>query len=1418
MFSESRFEFFLRQRTPPERHLLIFCWVLFLCLICLVSFAASADDTLVDLTAEEKQWIAAHPEIRLGFSTEMEPQLIVRTDGSLAGIYYDMAKLLEKKLGITIEIVVRGWPEIIQQAQDGQLDGLLGCSPALAKEGGFLQSLPHNYNSIALFQQQNAPFHLTQLADISGKRIAYKRGFAGLEQAALGHAPSKQMLVDSTLSALRLLQQREVDLVVGLAHDNYLIAKHNLMGLKVGLIDPTIIKAGFCLRRDHVVLAEILNKGLKAVGEVQLSAIAARYANLPGAQQRELLTADQRRWLATYPDIRLGFNPDMEPLLIDNGNGEYTGFLVDLYRELNHRLGTNIEIVVGPWHQIVKQAREGTLDGLLAATMSQAKRSGLLASQIFRRSYFTVYARKESALKIKHLSDLLDKRVGYLRGAEYYFEYLRSYHPDAQLVAMNNQAEMISSLLQGKVDAVAGGILISYWLNKHQVSKIEVVFEDFRQSLNNVAAVRSDWPELVDILNRGLDDIGPSTLNSMLFKWEGGIVDASRLLTLEESAWLRGLPSLVHGAIRSVPPVCYLDEQNRLSGLCADYLRLMTDTLKLDVEQVSIRNAQELVNGLENGDIQFSSAMPQIAVKGRNVLTSDTVLTVPMVFMGKKEFSGSELSSQVVAVVARSLAGQMLQSDYPKLSLLSKNSLEEVFDAVQQGDADILFTNSASGRFLQRKLGFDNFRTELATAYQVGIVFSVNSELAPLVPIINKVLARVTPREHRLIYDRWVDVEMGDRTDWELLGLWGGGIAFVISLIIGSILYWNRRLAGEIRERIAVERALHKSEERHRVVLENLADAVITIDRRGQIEQFSPAAEKIFGYIASDLIGKNVTLLMPEALAVRHDAALKTYQPKRPSTVVGTTSVQTARRQDGREISVQLAVSEVVLGGQLLFTAVIRDLSDFLAAEEALRDAKEAAEASREVAEVAKEAAEVANKAKSTFLANMTHELRTPLNAVLGFSEVLGQRLQGTKEKKFLASINTAGNSLLSLINDILDLAKIEADKLELHYSPVSLRLLCDEMTALFSQTALDKEVKFTTRIEDSVADELLLDEARMRQILINLTSNAVKFTARGGVRIDVGGELVATTTNKINLSVKVSDTGIGIPASQVEKIFGEFEQVKGQDVRQYGGTGLGLAITRRLVETMGGQIKVSSQEGKGSEFIVLLPDQEFSSGPPQSSQEVDTIEFGAIIFAPAKLLIADDLEVNRELLKTYLSEYDFEFSEASDGRQTLEQVEQSKPDLLLLDIKMPEMDGYEVCRRLRGDSTTRDLPIVVVTASALLQEEREIRRFCDSYLRKPLDRTSLVRTLMLYLPHHVALSVSEASGETIEEAPFVFDLSCMTPDEKEQLRNHILKGDVNAMEAICGQLKVRNPKLANELMVLINSFDFDRLQALLAE
>ncbi len=540
--------------------------------------------------------------------------------------------------------------------------------------------------------------------------------------------------------------------------------------------------------------------------------------------------------------------------------------------------------------------------------------------------------------------------------------------------------------------------------------------------------------------------------------------------------------------------------------------------------------------------------------------------------------------------------------------------------------------------------------------------------------------------------------------------------------VIGSVA-----VVRDTTKRKQMENEIKAAEEKYRNIFIHATQGIFQTSGEGHILTANPSFTRILGYPSyEDLIAEGGSKLDRFFVDAKRR---KEYQRM----------LQAGERVGGFEFQVY-RMDGSVLDVAVHAHAVMDRHGEFLCYEGLLEDITEKKRV--ESLRIAKDAAEAANRAKSEFLANMSHEIRTPMNAILGFTDLLEAENKDPKQLEYLSAISSGGKILLALINDILDLSRIEAGKLRLEYTPVNLQSLLCDIEHILRPRISRKNLAFQLDISPTTLPLVMMDETRLRQILLNLVNNAVKFTHEGFVKLSLSHRFhpmdQEPAPKKLELVFSVEDTGIGVPDDQRERIFQAFTQQKGQKDVLYGGTGLGLTITRRLVEMMDGSIELVGNPGTGSTFNVVF--KEVDTAPEGSGVKTeDSISRETIVFEPAVIFVVDDVASNRELLKEYLDYPGIQLVELENGREAVDLARKYRPNLILMDIRMPLMDGYEATRIIKSDEKLKSIPIVAVTATAMKGQEKAIADAgCDGYLKKPVRRAEIMAELMHFLPFSI--------------------------------------------------------------------------------
>jgi len=544
------------------------------------------------------------------------------------------------------------------------------------------------------------------------------------------------------------------------------------------------------------------------------------------------------------------------------------------------------------------------------------------------------------------------------------------------------------------------------------------------------------------------------------------------------------------------------------------------------------------------------------------------------------------------------------------------------------------------------------------------------------------------------------------------------GITILIALLVAVV-------NALLRYRAMVTE-LTISESRMAALTATAVDGIVSISAGGIVLHVNATAEKLFGWKADEIIGNNISMLMPEPYRSEHDGYLDHYLRTGEERIIGSAREVMARRKDGSTFPIRLAVGHARLPEGHMFVGYITDITERRLLEQDLRDAKNRAEQ--------------AAAARTAFLANMSHEIRTPMNSILGFAEVLLNSKPTAEQAHALGIMRNSARSLLRLLNEILDSAKLDRGAMELLHLPFDLRALCEEVVAAMTTTADKKGIRLSLNYDEDLPIRFLGDEFRIRQVLSNLLGNAVKFTHDGEVGL-------AVTADGGKVHIILSDTGIGIAPDRLERIFDPFTQAEASLSRRYGGTGLGTTISKQLVELMQGRIWVESELGKGSRFHVVLP------LAPTNLEATEATVLGGVPSLPAlQVLYADDVPQNLELVRMMLEPLGHCLTLVESGEAALARTAEQAFDLVLLDIRMPGLSGLETAQRIRQQERERQMgavPIIALSAS-VLEEDRTFAADAgmDGFVAKPIERPILLAEMARVLgigPVETAASADES-------------------------------------------------------------------------
>lgn len=602
-----------------------------------------------------------------------------------------------------------------------------------------------------------------------------------------------------------------------------------------------------------------------------------------------------------------------------------------------------------------------------------------------------------------------------------------------------------------------------------------------------------------------------------------------------------------------------------------------------------------------------------------------------------------------------------------------------------------------------------------------------------------------------------------------------------------------------------VEQALQDSERRLRRILETTGEGFWMIDNNSVTTRVNDAMCTTLSRSREEIIGKSIF----EFVDTENTVIFREEMKRRAQGEGGVYEISLSR-PDGSLVPCILHANPLFDedGHTTGAFAMVTDISDRKQIEEALREAKKAAEA--------------ASRAKSAFLANMSHEIRTPMNAILGFAQLLGRDPMLTAEQR--SSVNTiarSGEHLLALINDILEMSKIEAGRTTLNPVVFNLHDLIDDLVMMFKVRTKEKNLLFTVELADDLPRYLLADVGKLRQILINLLGNAVKFTEQGGIALRVSSG--NREEGGLRLFVEVEDTGVGIAPEDLGKVFEYFEQADA-GVASGGGTGLGLAISREYARLMGGDISVHSEINKRTLFRLVVDAQEsveLQMKPSRAFRSVLGLRTGQPSF---RILIADDKEENRHFLRALLQAAGFTTREAVNGKDAVRSFEEWRPQLILMDLRMPVMDGYQAIRLIKAEERGKETPIIAVSASVFYENREQARQTgADDFLGKPYKQDELFEKLGEWLHAEYDYVEQEAVNPAKNNEPAAvclehMSLSGLPRETLEEMRKAAAGGYQDHLLALIDEVAAQDIGLSAELRKLAVEFDYGKLIELTTE
>ena len=768
----------------------------------------------------------------------------------------------------------------------------------------------------------------------------------------------------------------------------------------------------------------------------------------------------------------------------------------------------------------------------------------------------------------------------------------------------------------------------------------------------------------------------------------------------EEKRWLSEQGTFTLGVDPSWAPFEFVDDDGKYSGIGSGYIDLTSQRLGVDFKALPGLTWTEVIRKARLGQIDILPTIARTPKREKFLNFTKPYITFPMVIATRKDAafvdSIAGLEGKRVGVVKGYVSQELIENDHKSVNLVLVKNLSEGLQQLSDGKLDAFVDNLVTITHQIHLLNLSDLKIAAPTQYKFELSRGVRKGLPELIPILNKALQTITARERATIVNSWTAIQVNYGIATSTVLYWAILLIVGALIIVVLVFYWIRFLQKQ-------KRFVQRSEKRLASIIETAPDGIIVIDEKGIVQTFSPAAEDIFGYTNDEVIGKNISMLMPDMMAHEHDSYLERHLRTGESTIIGRGREVEGLRKDGEQFAMELTVGKAEVDGQVTYTGGIRDITerknieleqarvleslsaviesidygvlfldknfrsivcnkafqdmwgidpDFVLGNPSMEDyirynrykgfydvgdedfetfveervaAVEGGNISptemtradgktfiyqnrllenggcmltyyditerkkgEEELRDARDLAEEATKAKATFLATMSHEIRTPMGGVIGMVDILQETKLSDDQRQMVNTVKDSAHSLLTIINDILDFSKIEAGKLDLEEIPVSICDVVEGAGEALAVNARNKGITLSVYVDPDIPDAVLGDQVRLRQILFNFGSNAIKFTAEGKVIVRAD-RLPSSDAENIKIRFQVIDEGIGIPEDAQKNLFQAFSQVEASTTRRFGGTGLGLSICQRLTELMNGTIGVESVSGEGSTFSATI-------------------------------------------------------------------------------------------------------------------------------------------------------------------------------------------------------------------------------------
>ena len=1460
---------------------LLFYTLLGALLFCYSTTPIASSIDSIGLTKKEISWLKQHPKIQIGIMNAWPPMDYVDEMGKPRGIGTGFIQALNKRLEGRLVITPGQWDDIYAAAKEKRLDALMDITPRQDRKEFFNFTQPYIEVPHLIFTRKYQPYK-SSLQQLAGKKVSVERGFFLADILRQEYPEIRVVEYDTTSSALYALSKSEVDAYVGNRVVAMYIIKSKLITnvTPAGRITESSSINAIGVRKDWPILRNILQKALNDISAEERKTIINHpdtFAQQTKVKQfSQLLSDSEKTWLSSHKEIQIGIDGNWPPIDFTNNDGEHAGITADYLDLLSEMLDVKFVVHRSPkFKDMLQKVMDGELKVGATISYKNERAEKLYFSKPFYHVHKVIITRNDTE-GVSTIEDLYGRRVA-IEDGFLTMRQLQEKHPVIELIPVESTLDALQAVSWGKADAYVGNQAVADWLQrKNQLSNLRIAGDPLlgRAPQNFAVSKKApDWEPLVGIIDKALASISEEERRRIEQRWLGRADKKKRYpkvkLTEEEKLWLKRHNKIRLGVDASWAPLEFIDSNGEYKGISADYMAVFSEQLGIEFIGPKKTPWVNVLSKAKEKNLDLIPILMRTPERDKYLNFTKPYLSFPTVIFNRRDsglLSGvADLTgSKVASVDGYSIVGQ-LRDDYPNLSIKLYPDVKSALHAVSVGEVDAFIGSLPVGGYMIGQEGLSNLQVAAATKYTYEFGIGVRDDWPELTSILNKAIDTLDDELKNDILRRWSTVKYEKHIDytmmWRVLGV------AILIFIIGSIwtlqIRRSRKTIQEGRERLEL---ILKSAQLGAWDARITQDGVMKFSQDGTFYRHHGIPKTKSEISLEDIFSRIAEENLP---AVR--AEIQRFIQSGDEDI----SLEYRIRDQERWLYVKGHTMESYDTGRPKYiVGITQDITERHKTHEALQ---------------------LANSFKSEFLANMSHEIRTPMNAIIGLGHLLTKTSLLPKQNDYVNKIQISANSLLGIIDDILDFSKIEAGRLNIETIPFRFDEIFENISILASTRIGDNPIEFLYDFDTNIPPMLSGDPYRIGQILTNLVSNAVKFTATGS--IVVRAILKEIDPKEAWLRFEVEDTGIGINPEKLSSLFDPFTQADGSTTREYGGTGLGLSISQKLCTLMGGSIGAESTLGTGSLFHFELPllvpkvqtlpvphpelknlkvllvddnpmaqdiigdmlesmtfqvttaksgkealsclenlNNEFNlvlldwrlpdidgfgvsenifktHGEKRpivilmtaygreildhsvSDQYIDGLLikpltpsqlFDAIIRAydsrstdehpmgttasndslpqllQGKVLLVEDNEINQQVAKELLEQIGLEVDTVDNGEQAVAYVKQQRPDLVLMDIQMPIMDGYEATRQIRKMPTMEDLPIFAMTANAMVGDaDKSTRAGMNGHIAKPVDPEELYNTISEQLKTTTATSTktAPASWEQPEKNPPGIDL-----------------------------------------------------------